>query len=342
MGGKFWDKFSKFFKKESVSNDSRMTLGKIVNTDISDLVGDIKASSLLSQIEKNPEKIEFHVSLAELYKCNKKYDKAVDVYLGIAQKCLELKNPSQTIYFINLGLQIMPDHGPLNMFSADMDIRMGRFTDAPSKYRKAANYFIKRNDSMTALYLFRRIKDMNKATVQDLLNMSGLFIKENLCEDALQTLLPLVDKLKEVTGIQSLKDKEACLMMIHSLKRDDINIVVELIETRIEMKEFDRAMVLLKRLISGDPQNINFLKRQAFLYKQLSDMENYIRTFRTIANIYAKEGNVVYRNIYFHKILKHLPNDVEALTALKMDDKLRENIDTKIENTDSKIKIIDQ
>ncbi|HQB11090.1 MAG TPA: hypothetical protein PLW37_14600, partial [bacterium] len=228
----------------------------------------------------------------------------------------------------------------LNMFSADMDIRMGRFSDAPDKYRKAADYFIRKNDPMTALYLFRRIKDMNKATTKDLLNMSSILIRENMCSDASSILLSLKDRLKD-NNEQTLKDREACLMMLHSLKKDDTAILVDLVETRIEMKQFERAIILIKKLVSGDSENINLLKRQAFVYKQMGDMENYIRTFRIIANIYAKEGNIVYRNIYFHKILKHLPNDVEALTILKMEDQLRENIDSKIENTDSKIKMVD-
>ncbi|HRQ70782.1 MAG TPA: hypothetical protein PLW78_10825 [bacterium] len=343
MGSGFFSGLSKILKKnvkDGINSESLKNLGKLANTDVTDLMGDVKAASLLSQIEKDPEKIENYIQLAELYKYYKKLEKAVDVYLGVAHRYLEQKNPSQTIYFINLGLKIMPEHGPLNMFSADMDIRMGRFSDAPDKYRKAADYFIRKNDPMTALYLFRRIKDMNKATTKDLLNMSSLLIRENMCGDALNILLPLNEKLKD-NSEQTLKDKEACLMMLHSLKKEDTGILVDLVETRIEMKQFERAVILIKKLVSNDPENINLLKRQAFVYKQMGDMENYIRTFRIIANIYSKEGNIVYRNIYFHKILKHLPNDVEALTVLKMEDQLRENIDSKIENTDSKIKMVD-
>ena len=100
-------------------------------------------------------------------------------------------------------------------------------------------------------------------------------------------------------------------------------------------------MVLLKKLIAKDPENINFLKRQAFVYKKMNDMDNCVKVFKIIANIYAKQNNLIYRNIYYHKVLKYAPEDVEALTVLKMDDQIREKLDSKIENTDSKIRIID-
>jgi DNA-binding SARP family transcriptional activator len=161
-----------------------------------------------------------------------------------------------------------------------------------------------------------------------------------MSKDALEILLPMREKLKDGNE-KTLKDREACLMMIHSLKKDDCGVLIDLIETRIDMKQFERAIILIKKLVAADPENINLLKRQAFVYKQMGDMANYIKTFRVIASIYAREGNIVYRNIYFHKILKHIPNDVEALTVLKMEDQLRENIDSKIENTDSKIKMVD-
>lgn len=344
MGNGFFNKLAKILNKDLkqvFSPESLKSLGKLANTDIADLVGDAKAASLLKQIEKDPERIENYVQLAELYKFQNKLEKSVDVLLGLAHRYLEQKNPSQTIYFINLGLKIMPEHGPLNMFSADMDIRMGRFSDAPGKYRKAADYYIRKNDPMTALYLFRRIKDMHQATTKDLLNMSSVMIRENMPADALCILLSLRDRLKE-NNEKTLKDREACLMMIHSLKKNDNSILIDLIETRIEMKQFERAIILIKKLVAADPQNINLLKRQAFVYKQMGDIPNYIKTFRIIANIYGAEGNIVYRNIYFHKILQRLPNDVEALTVLKMEDQLRENIDIKIENTDSKIKMIDK
>jgi len=336
-------KLSKILKKDMksmFSKESLHELGKLANTDIADIVEDAKAAGILKQIEKNPEKMDNYMLLAELYKSGNKIEKAVDVYLGMAHKYLESKNPAQTIYIINLGLKLMPDHGPLNMFSADMDMRMGRFTDAPGKYRTAADFYIRKNDYMTAIFLYRRIKDMNKATLKDLLNLSSILIKENLHNDALKILESLREKLKG-DDPKTLKDREACLMMLHSLNKDDRHILVDLVETRIEMKQYERAVILIKKLVSQDPENINLLKRQAFIYKQMGDMDNYIKTFRIIANIYGKEGNLVYRNIYFHKILKYLPNDVEALTVLKMEDKLRENIDSKIENTDSKIKMVD-
>jgi len=343
MGEGFLSKLTKLLKKdmkEVFGADALKNLGKLANTDVADLVGDAKAASLLKQIEKDPERIENYIQLAELYRYQNKLEKAVDVFLGVAHRYLEQKNPSQTIYFINLGLKIFPGHGPLNMFSADMDIRMGRFSDAPDKYRTAADYYIRKNDPMTALYLFRRIKDMNKATNKDLLNMSSVMIRENMSKDALEILLPMREKLKDGNE-KTLKDREACLMMIHSLKKDDCGVLIDLIETRIDMKQFERAIILIKKLVAADPENINLLKRQAFVYKQMGDTANYIKTFRVIASIYAREGNIVYRNIYFHKILKHVPNDVEALTVLKMEDQLRENIDSKIENTDSKIKMVD-
>jgi tetratricopeptide (TPR) repeat protein len=220
-----------------------------------------------------------------------------------------------------------------------MDLRMGRYSDAPHKYRKAVNYFISKGDKMTGIYLLKKIKDMNRANQKDLLNLSGLLVDQKMSEDAVDILSSLRAKLKSKPGNQ--KELEACLMMLHSLKKDDPSVLVELIETRIEMKEWERALTLLKKLLARDRKNISLLKRLAFIYKNMNDMSSYIKTFRLIANLYSEQGNLVYRNIYYHKILKHHPNDVEALSVLNMDDKLRENIDTKIENTDSKIKMID-
>ncbi len=342
MGG-FLDKISGLLKKdikEVFSSEAVKNLTRLANTDIADLAGDKKAQKILKRIEKSPEDVNLYIQLADTYRSIEKFDKAVDVYIGVAQKYLEQQNLSQTNYFVNMALDLVPDHGPLNMFSADVDIRMGRFSEAPGKYRKAAEYFIKKGDKMTAVFLLRRIKDMNKANDKDLLNLSGLMIAENMNEESRAILNHLLDKFKNKGGV-SLRDKEACLMMLLSLDKDDKYVLAELVETRIEMKEYERALVLLKKLLSSDPQNIALLKRQAFIYKMMEDYEKQANIFRTIASIYEKEGNMVYRNIFYHKVLKLFPEDIEALTVLKMEDKLRENISNKIENTDSKIKMVD-
>jgi len=339
----FFNKITGLLKKDIkdvFSAETVKNLTKIANTDVADLVGDSRAQRILGKLEKNPDNIDLHLELAEIYKSFQKKEKTVDIYIGIAQKYLEMQNLSQANYFINIALGLMPDHGPLNMFSADVDIRMGRYSEAPSKYRKAANYFIKKHDRMTAVYLLRRIKDMNKATDKDILNLAGLMIAENMSNDAKTILKVLFDKYQNQGG-GSLRDKEACLMMLLSIEKDNKFILAELVETRIEMKEYERALVLLKRLVSSDSKNIPLLKRTAFVYKMMEDKENYIKVIRVIACIYAEQGNLVYRNIFYHKILKVIPNDVEALTVLKMDDQLRENISAKIENTDSKIKMVD-
>ena len=342
MGKGFLKKIGDVLKRDVstvFSAESMKKIGKFVNTDVSDIVGDAKASKILHEIEKRPDKLDLYVQLAEIYALRNSVDKAADIYIGLAQKHMDTKNSSQATYFLNMGLKVYPDHGPLNMLSADMDLRMGRYSDAPPKYRKAVKYFISKDDKMTGIYLLKKIQDMNRADHKDLLNLAGLLIGQKMQREALDILESLKTALKTKSG--SLKDMEACLMMLHSLKKDDLSILVELVETRIEMKEWDRALILLKKLVSSDRKNISLLKRLAFVYKNMEDMSNYIKTFRVIANLYNEQGNLVYRNIYYHKILKHLPNDVEALSVLNMDDKLRQNIDTKIENTDSKIKMMD-
>ena len=194
---------------------------------------------------------------------------------------------------------------------------------------------------MTAIYLFHTINEMNKATVRDLLNLSSILIHENITDEAEKILMSI--RARHQKGeISNTRDLEACLMMLYSLKKDDLVILSELIEARIEIGQYDSVMVLLKKLIAKDPENVNYLKRQAFVYKQMNDIDNCVKVFKIIANIYAKQNNLIYRNIYYYKVLKYVPDDVEALAILKMDDQLREKLDSKIENTDSKIKVIDQ
>lgn len=343
MNQGFFQKVKRILNKDvtkAFSAESIRKISKIVNTDISDITGDPKANKIFEEVEKRPDNIDLHIQLADLYVSKGVNEKAIDIYIGLAHKVLEGKNPIQSMTYINLGLKLSPDHGPLNMFSADLDIRLGRFSDAPAKYRKASSYFIAKKDRMTAIFLLRRIKDMNQATQKDLLNLAGIMISENMCDDVLEILIPLREKLK-AEGEKSVKEREACLMMLHSIKKDDVSILVELVETRIEMEQYDRALILVKKLVAREPKNVNILKRQAFIFKKMGDMDNYVKIFRIIASIYADEGNVVYRNIYYHKILKYCPDDVEALSVLKLEDQIREKVDGKIENTDSKIKMFD-
>ena len=338
-----FDKIVSFIKKDVggiFSAETLKTLGQLANTDVSDLIRDAKASKLLAEIEKNPDKVENYIQLAELYRYKNKIDKAVDIYLGLAQRELESKHLDSALSYIKMGLNVAPDNGLLNKFSADIDIRRGRFSDAADKYRAAVNYYIKKGDRMTAIYLLHTIKEMNKATVRDLLNLSRILIHENMSDEAEKILLSIRESHKK-GEISNVRDLEACLLMLYSMKKDDDVILGELIEARIEMGQYDSVMVLLKKLISKDPENVNFLKRQAFVYKQMGDIGNCVKIFKVIANIYAKQNNLIYRNIYYHKVLKYAPDDVEALSVLKMDDQIREKLDSKIENTDSKIKIFD-
>ena len=343
MGKGVFDKIFAFLKKdvgEVFSAETLKEIGTLANTDISDLIGDAKAAKLLSDIEQNPDKVENYIQLAELYRYKNKIDKAVDVYLGMAQRELDAKRLDIAASYIKMGLNIAPDNGLLNKFSADIDIRKGKFSDAADKYRAAVNYYIKKNDRMTAIYLLHTIKEMNKATVRDLLNLASILIHENMNAEAEEILMSI--RTRHQKGeISNARDLEACLMMLYSLKKDDMVILGELIEARIEIGQYDSVMILLKRLIAKDPENVNYLKRQAFVYKQMNDINNCVKIFKIIANIYAKENNLIYRNIYYHKVLKYAPDDVEALSVLKMDDQIREKLDSKIENTDSKIRIID-
>lgn len=344
MAPKFLDKIVGFLKKDVgdiFSAETLQDIGKLANTDVSDLMSDAKASKLLSEIEKNPEKVENYIQLAELYRYKNKIDKAVDVYLGMAQRELDAKRLDLAASYVQMGLNVAPDNGILNKFSADIDIRRGKFSDAADKYRAAVNYYIKKNDRMTAIYLLHTIKEMNKATVRDLLNLSSILIRENMTDEAEKILMSIRESHKK-GEISNVRDLEACLLMLYSMRKDDDVILGELIEARIEMGQYESVMVLLKKLIAKDPENVNFLKRQAFVYKQMNDINNCVKIFKIIANIYAKQNNLIYRNIYYHKVLKYAPDDVEALSVLRMDDQIREKLDSKIENTDSKIKIFDR
>ncbi|MBP5201630.1 hypothetical protein J6253_02710 [bacterium] len=343
MTPKVLDKIVSFLKKDVghiLPADTLKNIGKLANTDVSDIISDSKASKLLAEIEKNPEKVENYIQLAELYRYKNKIDKAVDIYLCMAQRELDVKHLDLAASFVQMGLNVAPDNGLLNKFSADIDIRKGKFSDAADKYRAAVNYYIKKGDRMTAIYLLHTIKEMNKATVRDLLNLSSILIHENMTDEAEKILMSIRESHRR-GEISNIRDLEACLMMLYSMKKDDDVILGELIEARIEMGQYESVMVLLKKLIAKDPENVNFLKRQAFVYKQMGDINNCVKIFKLIANIYAKENNLIYRNIYYHKVLKYAPDDVEALTVLKMDDQIREKLDSKIENTDSKIKIFD-
>ena len=338
-----FNKILSFLKKDVgdiFSVDTLKSLGKLANTDVSDIISDSRASKLLSAIEKNPDKVENYIQLAEFYRYKNKIDKAVDIYLGMAQRELNERRLDPAENYVKMGLNIAPNNGLLNKFSADIDIRKGKFSDAADKYRAAVNYFIKKGDQMTAIYLLHTIKEMNKATVRDLLNLSSILIHENMTDEAEKILMSIRESHKR-GEISNVRDLEACLMMLYSLKKNDDVILGELIEARIEMGQYESVMVLLKKLIAKEPENVNFLKRQAFVYKKMDDTNNCVKIFKIIANIYAKQNNLIYRNIYYYKVLKYAPDDVEALAVLKMDDQLRDKLDSKIENTDSKIKIFE-
>jgi|GEM_PF-4074031 len=145
MSDSFFKKLGDILKRDVstiLSADSMKKIGAFVNTDVSDVVGDAKASKILHQIEKRPDQIDQYVQLADIYTSLEKVDKAADIYIGLAQKQMDLNNSSQATFFLNMGMKVYPGHGPLNMLSADMDLRMGRYSDAPPKYRKAVRYFI--------------------------------------------------------------------------------------------------------------------------------------------------------------------------------------------------------
>lgn len=340
---KVLDKIVGFLKKDVgdiFSAETLKSIGKLANTDVSDIISDAKASKLLSEIEKNPDKVENYIQLAELYRYKNKIDKAVDIYLGLAQRELNVRRLDQALNYVKMGLKVAPENGLLNKFSADIDMRKGKFSDAADKYRAAVNYYIKKGDRMTAIYLLNTVKEMDKATVRDLLNLSSILIHENMTEEAEKILLS-IREMHQRGQISNVRDLEACLLMLYSMHKDDDVILGELIEARIEMGQYESVLVLLKKLISKEPENVNFLKRQAFVYKKMGDYDKCAKIFKVIANIYARQNNLIYRNIFYYKVLKYFPDDVEALSVLKMDDKIREQLDSKIENTDSKIKIFD-
>ena len=340
---KVLDKIVGFLKKDVgdiFSAETLKSIGKLANTDVTDIISDAKASKLLSEIEKNPDKVENYIQLAELYRYKDKIDKAVDIYLGLAQRELNVRRLDQALNYVKMGLKVAPDNGLLIKFGADIDMRKGKFSDAADKYRAAVNYYIKKGDRMTAIYLLNTIKEMDKATVRDLLNLSSILIHENMTDEA-EKILMSVREMHQRGEVSNVRDLEACLLMLYSMHKDDDVILGELIEARIEMGQYESVLVLLKKLIAKEPENVNFLKRQAFVYKKMGDYDKCAKIFKVIANIYARQNNLIYRNIFYYKVLKYFPDDVEALSVLKMDDKIREQLDSKIENTDSKIKIFD-
>lgn len=343
MGSGLIDKVLGFLKKDpdsAISKEAQQVLEKIPSLDLNELLRDIKSAKLLAEINKDPNNADNFIQLAEYYKNHKKIDNAINIYLSIAQRELEHQNFLQSSNYIQMAMKLEPDNGPLNMFSADIDIRTGKFAEAADKYRAAANYFIKKDDRLTAIYLLRRIMDMNRASMRDLLNLASIMIHEEMFDEAEKILNSVREKHRNGT-VANLFDRESCLLMLYSMRKDDQDILAELIETRIELHHYENALVLLKKLVAKDPNNINFLKRQAFVYKQLNDIDNAVKIFKNIANIYAKQNNLIYRNIFYYKVLKYSPNDIEALSVLGKDAELRRNLDDKIENTDSRIRFVD-
>jgi tetratricopeptide (TPR) repeat protein len=285
--GKTRELAEKYAKKgkltEAICEYKKLLTGDTQEVNVRNII-----SSLYLRMNQKKRALDELARVASHYEERGLYSQAMAVY-----KKMSKLNPKDTEAAMKLG---------------DIYARQGFPSEAKAEYLKAAKDLLRDNQTKRAVFLFEKLKKLDKKDPNARLALADLYTKDGLTDQA-------VEELNEAAEIKirgnELKHARELLNRAKKLKADHqrtLSNLVDLLKREDDKKE---ALSLIDDILKKDKDNIKALRQMGNLYFDDQDLE--------------KAEDV------FSRIISLRPKDIAAKVKLGRINILRDNLDQAFE-----------
>jgi tetratricopeptide (TPR) repeat protein len=285
--GKTRELAEKYVKKgkltDAISEYKKLLSGDTQEVNVRNII-----STLYLKMNQKSRALDELAKVAGHYEERGLYSQAMAVYKKISKL-----NPKDTEAAMKLG---------------DLYSRQGFPSEAKSEYLKVGKDLMRDNQTKRALFLYEKLKKIDKKDPEARLALADLYTREGLTDQA-------VDELNEAAelkiGDNDLKHARELLNRAKKLKADHPRTLSNLVDLFKREDEKKEALSLIDDILKKDKDNVKALKQMGNLYFDDQKLEK------------AEE--------IFSKIISLRPKDVTATVKLGHINILRDNLDQAFE-----------
>ncbi|MCK4644741.1 MAG: tetratricopeptide repeat protein [Candidatus Aminicenantes bacterium] len=231
--------------------------------------------------------------ISELYIRLKQEKKAVEEYYQIASYYEGRGLYTQAIAIFKKASKLNPGDIDTSMKLADLYSNQGFISEAKAEYINIAKDLRKNNRLKQAIFVYEKIKKIDKKDMRAMLSLSELYSKNGEVEKA-------VDELNDIAEFKirnnAIKEAREMLRRASDLKKDHSRTLSNLIELLKRENNKKEALHLINDMLKGDKDNVTALKLMGNIYFE-------DQNFKKAADVYSK-------------IISLRPKDVEARVKL--------------------------
>ncbi len=231
--------------------------------------------------------------ISELHIRLKQENKAVEEYYQIASYYEGRGLYTQAIAIFKKASKLNPGDIDTSMKLADLYSSQGFISEAKAEYLNIAKDLKRSNRLKQAIFVYEKIKKIDKKDMQAMLSLSELYSMDGEVEKA-------VDELNDIAEFKirnnAIKEAREILGRASELKEDHSRTLSNLIELLKRENKKKEALHLINDMLKGDKDNVTALKLMGDIYFE-------DQNFKKAADAYSK-------------IMSLRPKDVEARVKL--------------------------
>jgi len=271
-----------------------------------------KLQDAISEYKKllkgDSQEINVRNIISNLYLRSNQKSKALEEFYKIAGFYEERGLYSQAMAVYKKISKLNPQDADAAMKLGDLYSRQGFLSEAKAEYLKIARDLVKNNRIKRAVFLYEKLKKLDRKDPQIKLSLAELYTREGSIDQA-------VEELNEVAELKirsnDIKDAREILNRAKRLKGDHPRTLSNLIDLLKREDEKKEALILIDDILKKDKDNVKALRHMGSLY---FDDQNFKK---------AEE--------IFSKVISLHPKDIEARVKLGQINILQDNLDQAFE-----------
>jgi len=257
-----------------------------------------------------PDNIETSLLLAQTFEHNNQIDKAINIYMSMADNYIKSNNKSSAIDTYNKIINIQPDNIRVIHNLSLLHCDIGEIDKALKDFERLLNIYEKQNDRENAIIILKKITEINPDDVDVMIKLASLYDKTAQIENRNATYKKITEHyykndshLKCIDFCRNAleKDKDN-LILLESLAQvyEKINRKKELIDTysriaevyqNLNIRENERKYYEL--ILKVDESLVDVRNKLIMVLTQLNEFDKVITEFDKQYTLYKKGNKLV-------------------------------------------------
>lgn len=209
------------------------------------LVGD-----LYVKVGKIKEGISQFIKVADYYRAQGFYDKAIAAY--------------------NRIYKLDPTNKEIAEVLADLYEKKGLISQARALYLEIAEKYMIGGKTREALEIYKKVVELDKGNIKTRTLLVELYKKEKMIDEAVEELNSIGESLARAGNVKEALDYFNKAL---ELKPNDQRAIKNIVEIYIKVQDYNKAVETIEEYLKISPNNTYFLKRLADLYCELGNID---------------------------------------------------------------------